>query len=57
VKTVITILLNVLYMIILEEILILRIYGEIDLNIILYGNTELKMDQNNDMFFARFKFF
>jgi len=44
-------------MIILEEILILRIYGEIDLNIILYGNTELTMDQNKDMFFARFKFF
>jgi len=25
---------------------ILRIYGEIDLNIILYGNTKLSIDQN-----------
>ena len=28
---------------------ILRIYGEIDLNIILYGNTELSIDQSNDV--------
>jgi len=27
---------------------ILRIYGEIDLNIILYGNTELPIHKNND---------
>ena len=28
-------------------LVILRIYSEIDLNVILYGNTELPMDQNN----------
>ena len=34
-------------MIILEDI---RIYSEIDLNIILYGNTVLSLDQNKDIF-------
>ena len=29
---------------------ILRIDGEIDLNVILYGNTDLSIDQNKDMF-------
>ena len=29
---------------------IVRIYGEMDLNIILYGNTELSIDQNKDIF-------
>ena len=29
---------------------ILRIYDEIDLNIILYENTELSIDQNKDIF-------
>lgn len=28
---------------------ILRIYDEIDLNIILYGNTEFSIDQSNDI--------
>ena len=29
---------------------ILRIDGEIDSNVILYGNTDLSIDQNKDMF-------
>ena len=39
-------------MIILEDI---RIYSEIDLNIILYGNTELLIDQNKNITFNRSK--
>ena len=34
-------------MIMLEDI---RIYSEIDLNIILYGNTVFSLDQNKDIF-------
>jgi hypothetical protein len=33
----------------------LRIFGEIDLNVILYGNTELLIDQNKDITFNRSK--
>jgi len=32
---------------------ILRMYGEIDFNIIVYGNTELSIDQDKDMFFSK----
>ena len=48
-KTVITLLWNVLlYDNVRRHLLvILRIYSEIDLNVILYGNTELPIDQNN----------
>jgi len=52
VKTVITLLWNVLlYDNIRRHLLvILRIYSEIDLNVILYANTELPIDQNKDIF-------
>jgi hypothetical protein len=30
-------------------------FGEIDLNVILYGNTELLIDQNKDITFNRSK--
>ena len=54
VKTVITLLWNVLlYDNIRRQLLvILRIYSEIDLNVILYANTELPINQNKNIFRA-----
>jgi hypothetical protein len=36
----------------MDLFVILRIYDEIDLNVILYGNTELSIYQNKDIFRA-----